>query len=83
MYEHPYLAYTVSQHEQKRIQQTAERRRLLAEHADQIVPRAAGPARRIGQRMLRAITGARPTATDAAGSADRRAASGCEPVAAR
>lgn len=83
MYEHPYLAYTVTEYEQHRVQQAAERRRFIAEHADQIVPRAAGPARRLGQRMLRAITGARATATDARASADRRAATGCEPVAAR
>lgn len=82
MYEHPYLAYQVNEYEQERIQQAAERRRFIAEHADQIVPRAAGPIRRAGQRMLRAITGARTATTDAAAPADRRAA-GCEPVAAR
>ncbi|KQQ66776.1 hypothetical protein [Microbacterium sp. Leaf320] len=83
MYEHPYLAYTVTEYEQERIQQAAERRRFIAEHADQIVPRAAGPVRRAGQRMLRAITGARAATTDASALADRRAAAGCEPAAAR
>lgn len=83
MYEHPYLAYQVTEYEQDRIQQAAERRRFIAEHADQIVPRAAGPVRRAGQRMLRAITGARTAPTDASAPADRRAAAGCEPVAAR
>lgn len=99
MYEHPYLAYTVTEYEQEHIQRAAERRRFLAEHADQIVPRAAGPVRRLGERMLRAIIGARAAAPDAAAPADRRAdvpadrqaaasadrdaALRCEPVAAR
>lgn len=91
MYEHPYLAYTMTEYEQERIQQAVDRRRFLAEHADQIVPRAAGPVRRLGQRMLRAITGARTTSAEAvapagrrvSAPADGRAAAGCEPVAAR
>ncbi|WP_194763129.1 hypothetical protein [Microbacterium sp. UFMG61] len=65
MYEHPYLAYTVSEHDQEQIRQAADRRFFLEEHADQIVPRAAGPIRRLGQRMRRALTGARGTDTGA------------------
>lgn len=81
MYEHPYLALKVSEHEQERIQQAAERRRFLLEHADQIVPRGAGPIRRLGQRMLRVFTGSRSDAArDAA--ADGPAASASAPTAA-
>ncbi|WP_372966947.1 hypothetical protein [Microbacterium sp.] len=52
MYEHPYLAYRVTEFEQEQVAQAAERRRFLTEHADQIVPRAAGPMRRLVDRML-------------------------------
>jgi len=83
MYEHPYLAHQVTEYEQERIQQAAERRRFIAEHADQIVPRSAGPIRRAGQRMLRAVTGARIVTADAPAPADRRSTAGCEPAAAR
>lgn len=65
MYEHPYLAYTVSEHDQEQIRQAADRRFFLEEHADQIVPRAAGPIRRLGRRMRRALTGAPGTDTGA------------------
>lgn len=59
MYEHPYLAYKVTEYEHERLERAVDRRRFLAEHADQIVPRPAGRLRRLTQRMLRAITGAR------------------------
>lgn len=52
MYEHPYLAYRVTEFDQEQVAQAAERRRFLTEHADQIVPRAAGPMRRLIDRML-------------------------------
>lgn len=61
MYEHPYLAYKVNEYEQERLRRAVDCRRFLAEHADQIVPRAAGPLRRLGQRVLRAIVGSRTT----------------------
>jgi hypothetical protein len=95
MYEHPYLAYTVSEHDQEQIRQAADRRFFLEEHADQIVPRAAGPIRRLGQRMRRALTGAgarsvalgaRSAETrgpDASAAAARRPPAGCEPAPAR
>lgn len=53
MYEHPYLAYKVTEFDQEQLQRAVDRRRFLAEHADQIVPRAAGPMRRMWSRMLR------------------------------
>ena len=37
MYEHPYLSYQVTEFEQEQMERAAERRRLLIEHADQIV----------------------------------------------
>lgn len=91
MYEHPYLAYAVTESQQAEIQQAADRRRFLIEHADQIVPRAAGPLRRLGQRMLGSIGSARATSTRRAArpsvaaqkSIDRPAVAGCEPASAR
>ena len=94
MFEHPYLTLQSTTFDQEQIATAAERRRFLLEHADQIVPRPAGPVR----RMLRRVLGRK---TDAAGRApagdsgsrpgDRaagtrasgtRAANGCEPIAA-
>ena len=69
MYEHPYLAYKVTEYEQEQLQRAVDCRRFLEEHSDQIVPRAAGPVRRLGQRMLRAVRGARAGSTDAAADA--------------
>lgn len=87
MYEHPYLAYTVSAHDQEQIRRAADRRRFVAEHADQIVARQAGPIRRLARRMLRAVAGARRIAADGApdavAPADRRVTGACEPAAAR
>lgn len=73
MYEHPYLAYRVTGFEQEQVAQAAERRRFLIEHADQIVPRAAGPMRRLVDRML-GRTGVR------AGSASRSASASRSPL---
>ncbi|WP_200894814.1 AAA family ATPase [Microbacterium sp. SA39] len=53
MYEHPCISHQVTRFEQEQIERAAERRRFLREHADQIVPRPAGPIR----RMLRRIVG--------------------------
>jgi len=95
MYEHPYLAYAVTESQQAEIQQAADRRRFLIEHADQIVPRAAGPLRRLRQRMLRVARSARGTSTGRVSSGsrtpdaavhnpiDRPSAAGCEPAPAR
>ena len=93
MYEHPYLAYTVSEHDQEQIRQAADRRFFLEEHADQIVPRAAGRVRLFGRRMLRALTGSPARAlaetpsdgrtADASPSAARGLPAGCEPAPAR
>lgn len=79
MYEHPYLAYKVTEHDQEQLQRAAERRRFLAEHADQIVPRAAGPVRRMWERMLRGSAASRGGAKDVVG----RRATPCEPAPAR
>ncbi|WP_091229212.1 hypothetical protein [Microbacterium sp. 3J1] len=79
MYEHPYLAYTVTAFDQEQRERAIERRRFIAEHPDQIVPRAAGPVRRMLQRMRLRGAGT----SDAVASADRRAGGVCEPVAAR
>ena len=66
MYEHPYFAEKISEYENERLEQAAERRRFLAEHADQIVPRTPGPVGRFGQRMLRTVTRRQPNGPDAA-----------------
>lgn len=69
MYEHPYFAEKISEYENERLERATERRRFLAEHADQIVPRAPGAVRRLGQRMLSALTRPRSTAPDAVANA--------------
>ncbi|WP_311877181.1 hypothetical protein [Microbacterium forte] len=66
MYERPYFAEKISEYENERLEQAAERRRFLAEHADQIVPRTPGPVGRFGQRMLRTVTRRQPNGPDAA-----------------
>lgn len=83
MYEHPYFTEKVAEFENERLERAADRRRFLAEHADQIVPRDPGAVRRLGQRMLRAITGARPDDDANAAPTDRCVTVGCEPVPAR
>lgn len=65
MYEHPYFTEKVAEYENERLERAVECRRFLAEHADQLVPRAPGAVRRLGQRMLRVITRPRSTAADA------------------
>lgn len=69
MYEHPYFTEKVAEFETERLERAAERRRFLAEHAGQIVPRAPGAVRQFGQRMLRAITGHQASAPDAGADA--------------
>ncbi|MFJ4998447.1 hypothetical protein ACIP5T_09865 [Microbacterium sp. NPDC088619] len=69
MYEHPYFTEKVAEYENERLERAVECRRFLAEHADQLVPRAPGAVRRLGQRMLRVITRPRSTATDAVANA--------------
>ncbi|MEE6387969.1 hypothetical protein V3G71_03880 [Microbacterium paraoxydans] len=46
MFDHPYLSHQVIVFEQEQIERAVARRRMLLEHADQIVPRPAGPLRR-------------------------------------
>lgn len=61
MYEHLYVAQTIAAVENERIERAAERRRFLAEHADQIVPRPAGLFRRMLRRLgVRPEQAARP-----------------------
>lgn len=77
MFDHPYLAYAVTEHDQQQVQRDAERRRFLKENADRIVPRPAGHLRRIAARMRRALR--------VAGAADRmpaarRSSTTCEPA---
>ncbi|CAN7180945.1 hypothetical protein LJR186_000393 [Microbacterium foliorum] len=69
MYEHPYFAEKISEYENERLEQAAERRRFLAEHADQIVPRTPGPVGRFGQRMLRTVTRRQSNEPDASADA--------------
>lgn len=69
MYEHPYFTEKVAEFETERLERAAERRRFLAEHAGQIVPRVPGPVRRLAQRMLRVITRRQSNAPDAVADA--------------
>lgn len=82
MYEHPYLAYKVTEFDQEQLQRAVDRRRFLQEHSDQIVPRGAGPLRSIWERMLRGSAARR---SEARRSEARRSghAAACEPASAR
>lgn len=72
MYQHPYLAYKVTEFDQDQLQQAVELRRFIADHSDQIVPRPAGRVRRMLNGMLNRMRrgGASPAATvpEAAGA---------------
>ncbi|WP_136051021.1 hypothetical protein [Microbacterium sp. K36] len=59
MFEHPYLSHQVTVFEQEQIERAVARRRMLLEHADQIVPRPAGPLRRWLRRHGRRASAAR------------------------
>lgn len=86
MYEHPYLSYQVTGFEREQLERAAERRRLLIERADQIVPRRVGRLRGALRRMLGRTGTAADAATgrpDAGPSAERRPAGSCEPLTAR
>ena len=72
MFEHPYFTQQVIACEQVRIVRGGARRRMLVEHAVQIVPRPAGPLR----RLLRLVRG-----KASAPQASRAAA--CDPAVAR
>lgn len=78
MFEHPYSSQQINAFEQQHIAQEAERRRLLIERADQILPRPEGALRRMLRRLLGS---ARSVQTDAADA--RREAQPCEPIPAR
>lgn len=72
MFDHPYLSHQVTVFEQEQIERAVARRRMLLEHADQIVPRPAGPLRRWLRRHGRRA------------SAPRAAQAGaCDPALAR
>ena len=85
MFEHPYLAYTITEHDQQQLQRDVERRRMLKENADRVIPRAVGPVRRAWERMLRGDARPLPAADRGAAvvAADRRVPVCCEPAAAR
>lgn len=82
MYEHPYLAYKVTEFDQEQLQRAVDRRRFLAEHADQIVRRGPGPLRRMWRRILRGSVSA-PAVAASAGAARGGHAAPCEPASAR
>lgn len=75
MFEHPYLTQQVTAFEQERIERAVDRRRMLLEHADQIVPRPAGLLR----RMLRRLGRGREASATQRGSC----AGACDPAVAR
>ncbi|OIJ34537.1 MULTISPECIES: hypothetical protein [unclassified Microbacterium] len=72
MFEHPYLSHQVTVFEQEQIERAVARRRMLLEHADQIVPRPAGPLRRWLRRHGRGTPAPRASQTGA-----------CDPALAR
>lgn len=92
MYEHPAIAYQLIEFEREQLERAVERRRSLIERSDQIVPRPAGPVRRMLRRMFgtrRATAADAVAGTSAAApapasvSSERRAPGSCEPIPAR
>ena len=88
MYEHPSLSYQVTEFEREQLERAVERRRMLIERADQIVPRPAGALRRMLRRMLgragAATTDAgTPVQASTGPSNERRVPGACEPLTAR
>lgn len=88
MYEHPAIAYQLIEFEREQLERAVERRRSLIERSDQIVPRPAGPVRRMLRRMFgtRRATAADAVAGTSAApsvSSERRAPGSCEPIPAR
>ncbi|SDS65764.1 hypothetical protein [Microbacterium paraoxydans] len=69
MFEHPYLTQQVTAFEQEQIERAVARRRMLIEHADQILPRPAGPLRRLLRRLGRG-SGAAANRVPRAGACD-------------
>lgn len=86
MFDHPYLTQMVSTFEQEEVVRAAERRRILREHTDQIVPRPEGRVRRMLRRVFRPGGGVADAAA-AAGKAEiargalTQTASPCETTA--
>lgn len=78
MYEHPSLSYQVTEFEREQMERAVERRRMILEHADQIVPRPAGALRRTLRRLFGGATAGAPAPVLAG-----RGSTSCEPVAAR
>lgn len=78
MFEHPYFSQQLTQHDQEQMERAAARRLFLLEHADQIVPRPAGPMR----RMLRRLSG-RTAGSTTRSAPTARATTGCETATAR
>lgn len=83
MYEHPSLSYQVTEFEREQLERAVERRRMLIERADQIVPRPAGALRRMLRRMLGRTDASVQPAAAASPSTERRSPRPCEPLTAR
>ncbi|WEK61790.1 MAG: hypothetical protein P0Y60_03280 [Candidatus Microbacterium colombiense] len=83
MYENPSLSYQVSEFEREQLEQAVERRRMLIERADQIVPRPVGALRRMLHRMLGRAGAGAGAQTAAAPTTERRSPGACEPLTAR
>lgn len=93
MFEHTFFTPQMTKFEEEQMERAAARRRMLIEHADQIVPRPAGAVRRMLRRILRGSTTAAAAAGDtgrgatnarpaAARAVSERTHAGCEPTAA-
>ncbi|WP_029261435.1 MULTISPECIES: hypothetical protein [unclassified Microbacterium] len=93
MFEHTFFTEQYTGYQQEEMERAAARRRMLIEHADQIVPRSPGAVRRMLTRIFRGSTASTVGARDAGRSAtnarpgvghaaSERASPGCEPTAA-
>lgn len=93
MFEHTFFTEQYTGYQQEEMERAAARRRMLIEHADQIVPRSPGAVRRLLSLIFRGSTPRIAGARDARRSAtnarpgtghatSERASSGCEPTAA-
>ena len=68
MFDHPFFTEQISRFDEEQMERAAARRRMLVEHADQIVPRPAGAVRRLLRRIVRGST-VHPAPTSAASGA--------------
>lgn len=83
MFDHPYLAHRSTAFDLEQLARTAERRRVIEEHPDQIVRRRSGTIRRLADRLLRTADASPGAVAEGGRRVEHRAPGACEPAPAR